>query len=154
MLGRCWALVRSSLWPLLTVHALADAAVFLLHRLSHRLTNEVAVAVLLGGALSPAAIGNMWWLSVDPKLANFQTGAWRGPAQSMNGSYFLRPFCLTCPCCRRCCAGYQPLTFLFFIATFPLVVAVKSWATLATILVCREAEERLQQQQAGADSCP
>lgn len=91
MLSSCWALVRSSLWPLLAVHALADAAVFLLHRLSHRLTNEVAVAVLLGGALSPAAIGNMWWLSVDPALANFQTGAWRGPAQSLNGSILSAP---------------------------------------------------------------
>lgn len=34
----------------------------------------VAVAVLAGGMLSPEAIGNMWWLSSDPGIANFQTG--------------------------------------------------------------------------------
>ena len=33
-------LVQSNLWPLVLVHCLADAAVFLLHRASHRLTNQ------------------------------------------------------------------------------------------------------------------
>lgn len=108
MLQTCVSLVHRNLWPLLTAHAIADAAVFLLHRISHRATNEAAVAFLLGGALSPAAIGNMWWLSVDPQLANFQT-------------------------------GYQPLTFVFFLLTFPVVVGVKSWAALATILFCQQA---------------
>jgi hypothetical protein len=32
--------VAANLWPLVLVHALCDAAVFALHRLSHRLTNE------------------------------------------------------------------------------------------------------------------
>lgn len=35
-------LVRSTLWPLLLTHATADTAVFLLHRISHRATNEGA----------------------------------------------------------------------------------------------------------------
>ena len=38
-------------------------------------TAAVAVSLLGGGLLSRAAIGNMWWLSVDPAIANFQTGA-------------------------------------------------------------------------------
>ena len=40
LLPRCWALVRRNLWPLLVAHAFTDAIVFLLHRLSHRATNE------------------------------------------------------------------------------------------------------------------
>lgn len=44
-------------------------------------------------------------------------------------------------------AGYQPLTFVFFLLTFPLVVAVKSWAVLGTVLLCRQAW------QPGAASC-
>lgn len=121
MLVRCWTLLQRSLWPILVAHGITDAVVFLLHRLSHRLTNEsewsagrmkndggcrmhtccaarsepavllpcaallkrsarprplpaAAVALLGGGMLTPAAIGNMWWLSVDPAIANFQTG--------------------------------------------------------------------------------
>lgn len=35
----------------------------------------VAVRLLGGGALTPAAIGNMWWLNTDPNIANFTTGA-------------------------------------------------------------------------------
>jgi hypothetical protein len=34
----------------------------------------VAVRALAGGLLSPAALGNMWYLSADPAIANFQTG--------------------------------------------------------------------------------
>jgi hypothetical protein len=45
-------------------------------------------------------------------------------------------------------AGYQPLTFVFFLLTFPLVVAVKSWAVLGTVLLCRQAW------QPGAAPCP
>ncbi|KAI3436805.1 hypothetical protein D9Q98_006215 [Chlorella vulgaris] len=116
-------LVRSTLWPLLLTHATADTAVFLLHRISHRATNEAAVALLMGGALTPANIGNMWWLSVDPQLANFQT-------------------------------GYQPLTFVFFLLTFPLVVAVKSWAVLGTVLLCRQAWQPDAAQQQPADTPP
>lgn len=34
----------------------------------------VAVRLLGGGLLTPAAIGNMWWLNTDPAIANFKTG--------------------------------------------------------------------------------
>eukprot|EP00887_Chlorella_sp_A99_P004126 scaffold23.g4126.t1 len=74
LLRRSWHAVATNLWPLLVVHALCDAAVFCLHRLSHRATNELAVRLLGGGLLTPAALGNMWWLSADPAIANFQTG--------------------------------------------------------------------------------
>lgn len=40
LLRSCARLVQSNLWPLVLVHCLADAAVFLLHRASHRLTNQ------------------------------------------------------------------------------------------------------------------
>lgn len=45
MLQTCVSLVHRNLWPLLTAHAIADAAVFLLHRISHRATNEGAQLV-------------------------------------------------------------------------------------------------------------
>lgn len=35
-----WHKLRRNLWPLVLVHLLCDAAIFGLHRLSHRLTNE------------------------------------------------------------------------------------------------------------------
>lgn len=107
MLQQCWMLLQRNLFPLVAAHAMTDAAVFLLHRLSHRATNEAAVHLIGGGMLTPAAIGNMWWLSVDPAIANFQT-------------------------------GYQPLTFLFFLAAFPINVAIKTWASCATILLCQQ----------------
>ena len=40
LLERCWTLLQCNLWPLLIAHAATDALVFLLHRLSHRATNE------------------------------------------------------------------------------------------------------------------
>jgi hypothetical protein len=66
--------VKQNIWPLLLVHCICDVLIFFLHRCSHRLTNELAVNLLGGGALTPAAIGNMWWLSADPAISNFQTG--------------------------------------------------------------------------------
>ena len=38
--------VAANLWPLVLVHALCDASVFALHRISHRLTNEGMPAFL------------------------------------------------------------------------------------------------------------
>ncbi|GAB4813848.1 hypothetical protein N2152v2_000894 [Parachlorella kessleri] len=64
----------TNLWPLLLVHLVSDGLTFGLHRVSHRLTNEAAVRLLAGIGITPAAIGNMWWLSSDPALANFRTG--------------------------------------------------------------------------------
>ncbi|PRW59526.1 SET DOMAIN GROUP 40 [Chlorella sorokiniana] len=52
------------------VHCLADAAVFLLHRTSHRLTNQVA-ATMLHIDLSQV---NPWYPVADHAVANFQTG--------------------------------------------------------------------------------
>ena len=66
--------VKQNIWPLLLVHCFCDVLIFFLHRCSHRLTNELAINLLGGGALTPAAIGNMWWLSADPAISNFQTG--------------------------------------------------------------------------------
>lgn len=40
MLLSCWRLLQRSLWPLVVAHGVTDALVFLLHRLSHRATNE------------------------------------------------------------------------------------------------------------------
>lgn len=40
LLRGCMRLVQANLWPLVLVHCLADAVVFLLHRASHRLTNQ------------------------------------------------------------------------------------------------------------------
>ena len=37
-----------------------------------------AVRLLGGIGITPAAIGNMWWLSSDPALANFKTGLGKG----------------------------------------------------------------------------
>lgn len=68
------AQVKQNIWPLLLVHCICDVLIFFLHRCSHRLTNELAINLLGGGALTPAAIGNMWWLSADPAISNFQTG--------------------------------------------------------------------------------
>jgi hypothetical protein len=68
------AQVKQNIWPLLLVHCICDVLIFLLHRCSHRLTNELAINLLGGGALTPAAIGNMWWLTADPAISNFQTG--------------------------------------------------------------------------------
>ncbi|KAL4439735.1 hypothetical protein ABPG75_002736 [Micractinium tetrahymenae] len=110
MLLSCWRLLQRNLWPLVVVHGVTDALVFLLHRLSHRATNEVAVRLLGGGMLTPAAIGNMWWLNTDPAIANFRT-------------------------------GYQLFTFAFFLLAFPLNVAIKTWASCATILLCRQARQ-------------
>ncbi|KAL4419119.1 hypothetical protein ABPG77_004511 [Micractinium sp. CCAP 211/92] len=111
MLLSCWRLLQRSLWPLVVAHGVTDTLVFLLHRLSHRATNEVAVRLLGGGLLTPAAIGNMWWLNTDPAIANFKT-------------------------------GYQLLTFAFFLLAFPLNVAIKTWASCATILLCRRAQQQ------------
>lgn len=44
------------------------------------------------------------------------------------------------------CAGYQPLTFVFFLLAFPINVFIKTWASLATILLCQRAQEQAQQQ--------
>lgn len=99
--------VVKNIWPLLLVHAVCDALIFCLHRLSHRLTNELAVNLLGGGALTPAAIGNMWWLSADSAVANFQT-------------------------------GYQILTVIVFLLAFPVNMLLKTFASCATILICRD----------------
>lgn len=68
------AQVKQNIWPLLLVHCICDFLIFFLHRCSHRLTNELAINFLGGGALTPAAIGNMWWLTADAAISNFQTG--------------------------------------------------------------------------------
>ena len=47
-------LVWQNLWALATIHLLCDSAVFLLHRMSHRLTNE-GTRALLGLAFLPRA---------------------------------------------------------------------------------------------------
>lgn len=39
-------------------------------------------------------------------------------------------------------AGYQLLTFAFFLLAFPLNVAIKTWASCATILLCRRAQQQ------------
>ena len=57
LLGDCSRLAQTHLWPLLAVHCLADAAVFLLHRISHRLTNQGARARAAG---RPAGICALW----------------------------------------------------------------------------------------------
>ncbi|KAI7840901.1 hypothetical protein COHA_005429 [Chlorella ohadii] len=70
LLRGCMRLVQANLWPLLLVHCLADAAVFLLHRASHRITNQVAAASL---HLDLSQV-NPWYPVADPAVANFQTG--------------------------------------------------------------------------------
>ena len=99
--------VFNNIWPLLLVHLVCDAFIFSLHRISHRITNEMAVNILGGGVLSPAAIGNMWWLSSDPAIANFET-------------------------------GYQYLTVTVFLLAFPVNMLLKTLASCATILICRD----------------
>lgn len=63
----------ANLWPLLFVHLLCDVLVFVLHRLSQRATNQAAIS-FLGGGITPEALGNLWWLSSNPSIANFSTG--------------------------------------------------------------------------------
>lgn len=43
LLLSCWQLLQRNLWPLVVAHGVTDALVFLLHRLSHRATNEGAL---------------------------------------------------------------------------------------------------------------
>lgn len=101
--------VRGNLLALLLTHALADAAIFLLHRASHRLTNEVAFRFIPG--LSVSTVLNPWYLIVDPAIANFQT-------------------------------GYQAVTLVVFLLSFPFNVLFKTWAVVATILLCqRQADD-------------
>lgn len=73
LLQQSLSTVLNIFWPLIYLHAITDAAVFCLHRLSHRITNEAALSLL---SLGPDAFAgyNIWWLIPDPSIANFDTG--------------------------------------------------------------------------------
>ncbi|BDA45383.1 hypothetical protein COCOBI_07-1700 [Coccomyxa sp. Obi] len=60
-------------WPLILIFALTDLSMFALHRVSHRITNEAAVR-FLGGSITHQSLGNLWFLSNNPSIANFETG--------------------------------------------------------------------------------
>jgi hypothetical protein len=105
LLARCAGVLLRALWPLLAVHFAADAAAFLLQRGAHRAANAAAAA-LVPAAGVPGALGNPWWLSSDPALANFET-------------------------------GYQAVAIAASLLAFPAVVAVKSVASAATVLIAR-----------------
>ncbi|KAK9827295.1 hypothetical protein WJX81_001582 [Elliptochloris bilobata] len=64
-------LVWQNLWALVTIYLVCDSATFLLHRASHRMTNEAAMRFL---GVSREALGNLWWLSNNREIANFKTG--------------------------------------------------------------------------------
>jgi hypothetical protein len=105
LLARCAGVLLRALWPLLAVHIAADAAAFLLQRGAHRAANAAAAA-LVPTAAAPGALGNPWWLSSDPALANFET-------------------------------GYQAVAIAASLLAFPAVVAIKSVASAATVLIAR-----------------
>jgi len=73
---RTFQLVWQNAWHFLLLFAACDAAVFLLHRVCHRITNEVALRFLLPQDVpATALIGrNLWFLASNPDVANFQTG--------------------------------------------------------------------------------
>ncbi|EIE20138.1 hypothetical protein COCSUDRAFT_57865 [Coccomyxa subellipsoidea C-169] len=66
-------ILYKNFWPLILIFALTDLSMFVLHRVSHRITNEAAVR-FLGGSITHQSVGNLWFLSNNPEIANFQTG--------------------------------------------------------------------------------
>jgi len=113
LLSAASALSRS-FWPILLVHSLASCATFLVHRISHRLTNAAALLLLPAlknsAAAAEAVSLNPWWLCPDPSVASFAS-------------------------------GYQWLVLALFVAAFPLTVACRVWAAAATAFLCLEEEE-------------
>ncbi|KAK9812283.1 hypothetical protein WJX73_009984 [Symbiochloris irregularis] len=72
LLKKTYSLLRNNLCIVLSAFLLCDGLTWLLHRCSHRLTNQVAVQFL--SDVPADAIGNLWWISNDTTIANFQTG--------------------------------------------------------------------------------
>ena len=122
------------------VHSLASCATFLVHRLSHRLTNAAALLLLpafrassaasssaassgagAGAAAAAEAIlrSNPWWLCPDPAVASFAT-------------------------------GYQWLVLALFAVAFPLTVAARAWAAAATAFLCLRADEEEEEEEEDA----
>lgn len=115
LLAAANALSRS-FWPILLVHSLASCATFLVHRLSHRLTNAAALLLLpafRGEAAKEAILRNPWWLCPDPGVASFAT-------------------------------GYQWVVLALFVVAFPLTVAARAWAAAATAFLCLAGEEEVE----------
>lgn len=57
MLAQSVTSLRRNLWPLLLAHLLCDTLVFILHRLSHRLTNESTSFYFLLRFISTFSVG-------------------------------------------------------------------------------------------------
>ncbi|KAK9817131.1 hypothetical protein WJX72_010003 [[Myrmecia] bisecta] len=66
-------LLRNKFWTIASIYLLADAAIFVLHRTSHRLTNALAI-MFLGDDITQQSIGNLWWLTTNQEIANFASG--------------------------------------------------------------------------------
>ncbi|DBA68982.1 TPA: hypothetical protein ACH3X2_013154 [Trebouxia sp. C0005] len=64
---QAWRLLKDHLWPVLLIFILCDAAAFATNRISHRLTNEVAMRAL---GLHAEDIGPLWWLSTNPAVTS------------------------------------------------------------------------------------
>ena len=92
--------------PVVAAFAAADAAAWVVHRVSHRATNAVAAALLPGVGAAVAGSGAArWWLCADPGVATFAT-------------------------------GYQWVVLAFFLLSFPATLALRAAAAAAAALVC------------------
>lgn len=64
---QAWKLLKDHVWPIILIFILCDAAAFATNRISHRLTNEVAMRAL---GLHAEDIGPLWWLSTNPAVTS------------------------------------------------------------------------------------
>lgn len=72
LLQTTFGLLRNALWPVVIAFVLCEAATWVLHRISHRLTNLLATRLL--SSVTNEALGNLWWITNDTSIANFETG--------------------------------------------------------------------------------
>eukprot|EP00879_Flechtneria_rotunda_P004620 GHRR01004876.1.p1 GENE.GHRR01004876.1~~GHRR01004876.1.p1 ORF type:complete len:509 (+),score=197.41 GHRR01004876.1:1145-2671(+) len=76
-----WVLLYSNLWAVIIIFLAKDAAAFLLHRVAHRITNQIAERAL---GIPISSMGNPWWIMANPQSMEGRVGY-----QVLVGIFFL-----------------------------------------------------------------